>query len=288
MSWVSISRDDCTGCGLCVERCVRCFSDRGDEITVLADETNCNLCGHCVALCPTMAITHRKMDMDNFPEISADSNFDTDTFIQFVRKRRSHRSFKEKPIPRAVLDKLVDVCRYAPTGSNVQNVELLIIQDRDKIKKLSDLTMESFQKARGIIERRVTALRAEGKEIPGDLQYSYDTLMARDQMQEAREAGLDTVFHNAPAVLIFHSPAATSAPKDNGVIASTTVTLTAMTMGLESTYIGVFEAASTYRPIKEELGLPAGHKVFSVLIMGYPRLKYLRSVDRKPIKVRWE
>jgi nitroreductase len=228
------------------------------------------------------------MDMDNFLEIGKDLNFDTDTFIQFVRKRRSHRSFKEKPVPRAVLDKLVDVCRYAPTGSNVQNVELLIIQDRAKIKKLSDLTMESFQKARGIIERRVTALRAEGKEIPGDLQYSYDTLMARDQMQEAREAGLDTVFHNAPAVLIFHSPAATSAPKDNGVIASTTVTLTAMTMGLESTYIGVFEAASTYRPIKEELGLPAGHKVFSVLIMGYPSLKYLRSVDRKPIKVRWE
>ena len=288
MSWVSISRDDCTGCGLCVERCVRCFSDRGDEITVLADETNCNLCGHCVALCPTMAITHRKMDMDNFLEIGKDVNFDTDMFIQFVRKRRSHRSFKEKPIPRAVLDKLVDVCRYAPTGSNVQNVELLIIQDRDKIKKLSDLTMASFQKAFGIIERRVMALRAEGKEIPGDLQYSHDTLMARDQMQEAREAGLDTVFHNAPAVLIFHSPAATSAPKDNGVIASTTVTLTAMTMGLESTYIGVFEAASTYRPIKEELGLPAGHKVFSVLIMGYPSLKYLRSVDRKPIKVRWE
>ena len=112
--------------------------------------------------------------------------------------------------------------------------------------------------------------------------------MARDQMQEAKEAGLDTVFHNAPAVLIFHSPAATSAPKDNGVIASTTVTLTAMTMGLESTYIGVFEAASTYRPIIKELGLPAGHKVFSVLIMGYPSLKYLRSVDRKPIKVRWE
>ena len=288
MSWVSISSDDCTGCGLCVERCVRCFSDRGDEITVLADETNCNLCGHCVALCPTMAITHRKMDMDNFLEIGKDVDFDTDKFIEFIRKRRSHRSFEEKPIPREVLEKLADVCRYAPTGSNVQNVELLIIQDRDKLKKLSDLTMESFQKASAIIERRVTDLRAEGKEIPGDLQYSYDTLKARDQMQEAREAGQDTVFHNAPAVLIFHSPAATSAPKDNGMIASTTVTLTAMTMGLESTYIGVFEAASTYRPIKEELGLPAGHKIFSVLIMGYPKFKYLRSVDRKPIKVRWE
>jgi nitroreductase len=228
------------------------------------------------------------MDMDNFPEIGADSHFDTDKFIEFIRKRRSHRSFIDKPIPRDVLEKLADVCRYAPTGSNVQNVELLIIQDRDRIKRLSDLTMESFQKARQILEQRITAMKAEGRDIPGDMQYSYETLQARDRMQEAREAGMDTVFHDAPAVLIFHSPAATSAPKDNAVIASTTATLTAMTMGLESTYIGIFEAASTYRPIVEELGLPAGHKVFSVLIMGYPRLKYLRAVDRKPIQVRWE
>ncbi|MBW2622507.1 MAG: nitroreductase family protein [Deltaproteobacteria bacterium] len=288
MSWVSISVDDCTGCGLCAERCVRCFTDRGDEIVVQADEINCSLCGHCVALCPTGAITHGKMDMDNFPEISADSNFETDKFVEFIRKRRSHRSFIDKPIPGEVLEKLADVCRYAPTGSNVQDVELLIIQDRDKIRRLSDLTMESFQKARQILEQRITAMKAEGRDIPGDMQYSYETLQARDQMQEVREAEADTVFHNAPAVLIFHSPAATSAPKDNAVIASTTATLTAMTMGLESTYIGIFEAASTYRPIVEALGLPAGHKVFSVLIMGYPRLKYLRAVDRKPMKVRWE
>ena len=103
-----------------------------------------------------------------------------------------------------------------------------------------------------------------------------------------REPGRDTVFHQAPVVWIFHSPEATSAPKDNGVIASTTVALTAMTMGLESCYIGIFEAAATYRPIVQELNLPAGHKVFSVLIMGYPTWTYHRTVDRSPVKVRFE
>ena len=98
----------------------------------------------------------------------------------------------------------------------------------------------------------------------------------------------DPIFHQAPVVLIFHSPEATSAPKDNGVIASTTVALTAMTLGLESCYIGIFEAAAGYRPIKEELNLPPGHKIFSVLIMGYPSMTYYRTVDRKPIRVRWE
>jgi len=270
-----------------VERCA-CFSDNNGEIIASADETCCNLCGHCVALCPVNAISHSKLDMENFIELDQPTAFETNDFIQFIRSRRSHRRFEDKPVPREVLEKLVDVCRYAPTGSNVQNVEMLVIQDREKIQRLSDLTMESFQKAREVLEQRIAAFKEAGKEIPGSMQYSLQVLQTRDQRMTERRVSGDTVFHNAPVVLMFHSPEATSAPKDNGVIASTTVALTARTMGLESCYIGIFEAAATYRPIIKELNLPAGHKIFSVLIMGYPKLTYHRTVDRKPIAVRWE
>jgi hypothetical protein len=43
-----------------------------------------------------------------------------------------------------------------------------------------------------------------------------------------------------------------------------------------------------YEPLSKELGLPPRHQVYSVLIMGYPKLKFLRTVDRKPMKTRWE
>ena len=287
MSWVTINKDDCTVCEICVERCA-CFSERDGEIIAAADASCCNLCGHCVALCPAGAIAHSKMDMKNFIEMDEPVEFATEDFIRFIRSRRSHRQFEDKPVPRKDLEELIDVSRYAPTGSNVQNVEIMVIQDRKKIKRLSELTMESFQKAREVLEQRVAALKSAGKEIPGSMQYSLQVLQARGQRMEERRASADTVFHNAPVVLIFHSPESTSAPKDNGVIASTTIALTARTMGLESCYIGIFEAAATYRPIVAELNLPSGHKVFSVLIMGYPKLTYHRTVDRKPIKVRWE
>jgi nitroreductase len=78
-------------------------------------------------------------------------------------------------------------------------------------------------------------------------------------------------------------------PKDNCVIASTTMGLLARTMGLETTYIAVFEGAwKGYKPLRDELGLPENHQVLSVLVIGYPKIKYLRTVDRKPIKTRWE
>ncbi|MBA3029711.1 MAG: hypothetical protein FP816_13025 [Desulfobacteraceae bacterium] len=287
MSWVSIDKDLCTVCGTCVERCA-CFSEKDGEIIASADVNSCNVCGHCVSLCPTRAISHSQMNMENFIELDENIKIKTDDFIDLIRRRRSHRKWADKPVPREVAEKLVDVCRYAPTGSNVQNVEILLLQDPAKIKKLSDLTMESFEKAQEMLEGRAKALKAAGKELPASMQYSLDVLRLRSQRMASREPGRDTVFHKAPLVWIFHSPEATSAPKDNGVIASTTVALTAMTMGLESTYIGIFEMAASYRPIMEELNLPAGHKIISVLIMGYPSWTYHRTVDRKPIKVRFE
>jgi nitroreductase len=270
-----------------VERCA-CFAEKDGEIIPSADENTCNVCGHCVSLCPTGAIVHSKMNMENFIELDENIKVSTDDFIDLIRRRRSHRRFTDKPITREVIDQLVDVCRYAPTGSNVQNVEILLLQDPKKIKKLSDLTLESFEKAKIMLEQRVKALKEAGKEVPGSMQYSLEVLRMRNLRMASREPGRDTVFHKAPLVWIFHSPEATSAPKDNAVIASTTVALTAMTMGLESTYIGIFEMAASYRPIVEELNLPPGHKIFSVLIMGYPAWTYHRTVDRKPIKVRFE
>ncbi len=289
MSWVSIDKDNCNDCGICVTRCIRCFSEKDDEIVVYADENNCNLCGHCVSLCPTDAIVHHKMTMDNFIDIDDTIKFDTDEFIQLVRRRRSHRSFKNKDVSLQDLESLVDLCRYAPTGSNRQTVEIIMIQDNKKIKRLSDLTVDFFKDMIDQVERQVEELKGAGKEIPEDVQYTYSNLVSRKRLVVARDSGMDPIFHKAPAVMIFHSPTLTSTPKDDCVIAAQTVVLTAMTMGLETCYIGLFEAAARdYPPISEELMLPPGNQVLSVLIMGYPRLTYLRTVDRKPIKVRWE
>lgn len=288
-NWISLDKDRCNNCGICVTRCPLCFFKQDDGITVQADEKFCNLCGHCVALCPTDAIVHLKMDPDNFIPVDGSANFETERFIQFIRQRRSHRHFQDRKIPREDLEKLIDTCRYAPTGSNVQNVEIIVIQDPVKRQKLSDLTVDFFDDIGGQVEKELEKLKAEGKKVPAELQNLQGTLQYRDRLLLARRVGYDAIFYQAPAVIIFHSPARTSMPRSNCVIASTTMALTARTMGLETTYIGLFEAASrSHQPLIAELGLPPGHEVFSVLIIGYPKLKFLKTVDRKPIRTRWE
>jgi nitroreductase len=80
-----------------------------------------------------------------------------------------------------------------------------------------------------------------------------------------------------------------ASPKDDCLIASTIMGLTARTMGLETTYIGFLETSSkSSEAVKKELDLPEGHEVFSVIIMGYPKYNYVRTVDRRRIETRWK
>jgi nitroreductase len=285
MNWISIDEEKCNGCKFCVVRCPRCFSKADDKIVGQADLLNCNICGHCIALCKPQAITHSLMEMNNFPKMNPDANFETSTFAQFIRNRRSHRHFKNKGIPQQDLETLIDTCRYAPTGSNVQTVEIVVLQDPELIKKLSDQTVDVFKKLGLAAQQQITDLQAEGKDVSESL---IRTQIYGERLNEARDAGLDPIFHKAPVVKIFHSPRDSSAPKDNCVIASTTLSLMARTMGIESTYIGLFEiVARGNQQILSLLDIPAEHEIFSVLIMGYPRLKFHYQVDRKPIKVSW-
>lgn len=289
MSWTSIDKNKCNMCGICVLRCPRCFFKSEDEISAYADENTCNLCGHCVALCPTDAIIHEMLDMSNFPPIGDDVKLETDEFIGFLRQRRSHRAFKEKQVPKEDLEKLIDACRYVPTGGNAQPVEIMVIQDEEKKQKLSELTIDYFIEMGDKAEKALAGEKADGIDESVTSQMLQLAVHYSGRLQMARSFGYDAIFYRAPNVVIFHSsPEGGKTPKDDCVIASTTMGLIARTMGLETTYIGLLEAASkTYKPLRQELELPAGHEIYSVLIMGYPKLKYLKMVDRKPIMTTW-
>jgi len=227
------------------------------------------------------------MDPDNFETVGTPVDYQPDEFMRFIRQRRSHRHFKNKAVPEAVIRRLIEAARYAPTGSNVQSVGIIVLENDARKKKLSDLTIDYFAEA-GRKAAAMLETMPDGPRAPARLQLE-KVVRYRTNMLKAKSVGYDPIFHHAPVVLIFHSPLETSTPKDNCVIASTTVGLFGRTLGLEFTYIGLLEmAARSYPPLAEAIGLPEGHAVQSVLIAGYPRLKYLRYVDRNPIRVRWE
>lgn len=287
MSWIKINTDLCTGCATCLSICGRdCYTMVNGVAEAQADETNCNLCGHCVAVCPTGAVSHNQMNMNGFKVPEGPDDISTEQFIRFIRKRRSHRFFQDREVPWEILTHLVGVCRYAPTGSNMQMVEVLVITDRQKIHRLSELTVDYFRQNMSKIEKEVAELEAFGKALPIELAGTKDRIPMIRRHLSSWEAGRDPILRDAPVVLIFHSAPNPSTPKDDCVIAAHTVTLTAMTMGLETCYIGLLEkAAADSSVVLDALELPRNNKVYSVLIAGYPEYEFKRPVARKPVRI---
>jgi nitroreductase len=66
---------------------------------------------------------------------------DYDTFLEFVKTRRTIRAIKPDPIPDSVVDRLIEAARWAPSGFNMQPWEFVVVKDpalRTAIKKVVD------------------------------------------------------------------------------------------------------------------------------------------------------
>ena len=57
-----------------------------------------------------------------------------------LKTRRSIREYKDKPIPKDVLEKIVDAARFAPTARNEQPWEFVVVSERAALNKISAIT----------------------------------------------------------------------------------------------------------------------------------------------------
>jgi nitroreductase len=59
--------------------------------------------------------------------------------LEVLKKRRSIRDYKNKPIPKKALEKIVDTARFAPTARNLQPWEFIVVTERDTLKKIAGI-----------------------------------------------------------------------------------------------------------------------------------------------------
>ncbi|RJQ45820.1 MAG: 4Fe-4S dicluster domain-containing protein [Gaiellales bacterium] len=53
-----IDREECTGCGICIDECPNeCLEFDSEDIATLVNAEACDGCGTCEEVCPTEAIT---------------------------------------------------------------------------------------------------------------------------------------------------------------------------------------------------------------------------------------
>ena len=277
MGKITIDVHKCLLCGDCLKVCPTIFFlEEGQIIT--KEEEHCTLCGHCLAICPAEAITHADLPEGEFLPLRPDSQISPEALYFFLRSRRSCRNFRPQKVPQEVLEKLIDIARYAPSGHNSQNFEFVVIQDKELIQKLAERTAIFF----GNLYKM---LSAPGLAIPPWLAAHMRGFRLN---YEYYQQGKDRIFRNAPALIIIHAPAANVSSAQNCHLAMAHIMLQAQAMGLGTCIIGYFITAAERDPsLIKELEIPKDHKIFTCCTVGYPALVFKKLVPRNPPKVRW-
>ncbi len=68
----------------------------------------------------------------------------TDELYELMRGAPSTRRFTDQPVPREVIERVLDNARFAPSGGNRQGWRVIVVTDADTRRKLRDLYQEPW------------------------------------------------------------------------------------------------------------------------------------------------
>ena len=275
--------EKCSECMLCVRDCVMGVWRTVDGKSQPVDADLCNRCSHCISVCPCDAISHAGLKKEEIAEVNR-NNLNPDVYRDIILSRRSIRQFKNEPVPREVIEQILDLARYAPTASNDQNVGYIVITDKHLIeetaKKLFSLGSCLYNMTKKGIGRLFINLTGLSKN-------PYLRVMDYVQEQNA-EKGRDFLLHNAPVMILIHAPKMVPFASDNCNIAATTIINYAHALGLGTCFIGLMTLLLLFRGgLRKKLGVPQNRRVYAALVMGYPAYRHTNTVSRKKTEVVW-
>jgi len=273
MGLLIVDEDKCKKDGICAGECpmaiIRLKKDDGFPGLVPGGEAMCLACGHCVAVCPHGALSHKQVPIEACPAIQKEMAIDEKQAVQFLRSRRSIRFFKEEPLDKEKIRRLIEIARYAPTAANGQLVEWLVLTDAATIKKVAGMAVDWMREV----------LEKDPQSAP-----PYMPVVVRSW-----DMGFDAVLWNAPALVVASAPEEATNGMVDVTLALSYFELAAPRLGLGTCWAGLVEGALlASSAVREALGLPDGHPYYYPLMVGYPKARYYRLPERKVPKITWK
>ena len=161
-----------------------------------------------------------------------------ENLMEIIKKRKSIRKYKDKPLPRDVVNSILEAARYAPTARNLQELEYKVITSKSLIKQLSD----------GI----AAAIQKEGMPLKGP--------------PGARRS----FFYDAPLLIIVTAPRENKFSESDAALAVQNIMLYATSIDLGSCYIGMAKFIERDKKLLKALHISDDRNIAAAVICGYP------------------
>lgn len=258
MSIKGIDFKKCNFCYECIKECpIGNFSQASNGVEIIFHNSqNCVLCGHCIAVCPEDAIIYEDMKDTATDLEQGVKNVSYDSMYKLMSSKRSIRQYKNKKVPKELIQKVINSMRYAPTSMNTRTLKCLVISEDQKIDNL--------------IESIIKAVKSEEE---------------REIYRKKREKIIDPFFHNAPHILILYSN--NDWDSKNAIIAITYAMLCAETLGLGSCWIGGIQIFLNENKEIQKNIFGMDDEICGIMILGYPTMNYFRVPPRPPIETKF-
>jgi len=258
---VVIDSEKCSGCGICLADCLRnALEIQNGKAVVINDD--CLKCGHCLAVCPENAVKLTGYD-DEVVNVPGKFVFlNENDLMTHLKFRRSIRQFKDTLVEKAKLEKIIEAGRLTPTASNAQNVRYIILQNK-----------------REAVEDKVLAMYKTQSQWSEPLAGRWNIPVKT--LHERLKRGF--LFFKAPVVILVISQ-----NEINASLAAMSMELMAESLGLGTVYVGLFtRPANQNKELRESLGVAEDESIAVCLAVGYPKVRYFRSVPREKANVIW-
>ncbi len=268
-----ISFDDakCTRCDICVYACpAQIIQREGDNPPYVPEASYdvCRKCGHCEAYCPTGAVTSSYQG--EYPPEEAELSFlEPKELKNHMFTRRTARLFREQPVEKTTVEEIMDTIRFAPSASNKQPIQWIILQGKENVTAFS---------------KKVTDWMAKKAEEDKDHPYAGLFRKAGKEL----EKGNDIISRNAPNIVIAVVPQDNPLAGTDSSIALTWFELLSQSFGIGTCWLGLAKMAMEKDPsILESYDVPAGYVIGDAMSFGYPKHRTYRMPKRKTPEIRW-
>jgi nitroreductase len=229
------------------------------------------------------------LDPEKFNEVR-ELEIDPDALLTLMAQRRSVRRYRDKPVPRDVLDRIVEAASRAPTGTSRRTTGVIVIDQPEALRALSKSVYEMYDKldkalknpiARFFVKRQAGPKKLstlEGFVLPGTRWYS----------RWYKENKGDEIIRDCPALMLFHAPALEPVAEANCVIAAFHAIFMAEVLGVGTCFSDLIPpACNRMKEIRDMLGLPEDREVLASMTLGYAKYPFKRTIPRTLAEVRY-
>lgn len=262
--------EKCTRCGLCAKDCpVNIIDlDTGYPRIEKNKEKTCIRCQHCLAICPTAAISIFGRDPKQSRAIAGHFP-DPDQLEILIRGRRSVRHYDDENLDPELIQRLLDVAWQAPTGINMRHVQFSVIDDKDS---LAVFRQDAYRGLAEMIERR---------------QLPEDKAFFAGFVRVWQEKGVDVLFRGAPHLVVTSAPKGGPSPVPDCMIALSYFELFAQSLGIGTVWNGLVKWTinDLVPALKSRLHIPDDHVVGYAMAFGKPAVHYQRTIDKGAAKI---